>query len=1610
MRREVEGLLERARERGLIDDALGEALRALGAEEPAAGAQAASLAESSRQRRLARQREEEQRRSAAEGELRLGREQRENQERARRERLARERDAAIDAIAALRGDAGGGAESGDDGAGWLRVIGDGARGHEEAALRRDILPLLYENIGWLVGALLVLTGSIYGLREAWISFDAAGRWATVAGALLAYHALFVMVSAVLARRSTRAGQFLAGIGACLVPLAFVAVANLAAVQLVAGLAAGALLTGACAVTLAGVGRRFGASWAMVPSLLLPALTLLAFPRLAADSPIRFGLPILALVGPWLVTRRAATRASIGAFILALYAALASEVFALSSAVAGPGGTSPVGASSFGEWLGVYVAALGLTLFSVRAMTPPTEARRRALAVGMWIGFTLTIGAGTLNALAALLTVGSTPERWALLASLAAVAAGGALAALLTARWPRAHALLLPLASLAAAVAGRAIRPASDARMFWALAALLPVALPLSGVPIPRLPRFSVDRAAVQAAILIAIIWSCETARAGGYPITLAAGLALAVACHRQRQGPIGRRWHYLGAVAATLAVAVGIGPMAGGRWIAYAFAALAAVYGLAGVFVAGTVANHENAAPTTSPLDDASLVLLVVAAVAGLARLSIPPAFVWQPGDGLRIAGAGAASLPLVFASIGLLVRARLDRSAVPSLIGALGLSCAAIMAAGPRAASQQAMVLAALALVMVTVAALATPRVRQPSVGRLLFGVVELPWSWPDRGAIAQGFGLAAFPLGLIAALTDLAWFFNRAANRELAIAAAVTLALACAVLFATRAANTTGVRGRAAMLWALAIMAVMAALANRIDRPLPPAVVARNLSLLGVALWLLARGTERAGTWLEEKLDAQAGEGDRYHLIPHAGAGALGLVLLIDGLAMGVFPIYRGLSVVPPLMCLGPAVLVLLLGRSARMPWSVWIAAPLIAAGAALIGAQHGLLGAALVRSAGAGPWLPAASAAVARTLDRYGPYGGWDALPALYRGTLLGLAGAAALFAGLAALIDHDRRVGRAITGALWRDRDPARSDGLADDLAKTAAAGVLLIALLGFGVTGVPATIVVVTTAVALAARPSTPLRFLPLFAAIALGIHTIDQTLPAVAAWPGAALAAQALAGAIAARLALPAAKPREVHLTRADAGIAALIVLGIVYSFAAGAPTTALSGGWSVVTAAASSSGSWGSSPAPAAAFGLAATAVAVAAASWNAIVRRRETAISVAASAVLAVLALSTLAFWRTGIAGGERLILVAACTAAVAIALHVVSALGRERHEDLISAARLARDGSLILSTALLALSLAAVRGTPSHFTPPAALATLLALVCVSLAALVAERRPRHVYFLGGALVGGYGFLRVTGILALTPSDDAVALLALDFALVGLTVLARRRGLDGIATATRRFAAALPVAIGIVLPWQASAANALFALGSAIFYGLLARLERSRILGAFGSIAANLALLVVSLSQGLGGADIYLAPLGLCMLVIVHLFESSLTADARGGLRLAATALTYAPAAITLVLQIGNAQSDWYPLAFAGACLLGIVGGMWFHIRAYLMLGLAFLVIDLGSLLIRASLHSQRLGFFVLSLTGLLILSAMVTYTMHREKIRAGLWRLRRALATWS
>jgi hypothetical protein len=253
------------------------------------------------------------------------------------------------------------------------------------------------------------------------------------------------------------------------------------------------------------------------------------------------------------------------------------------------------------------------------------------------------------------------------------------------------------------------------------------------------------------------------------------------------------------------------------------------------------------------------------------------------------------------------------------------------------------------------------------------------------------------------------------------------------------------------------------------------------------------------------------------------------------------------------------------------------------------------------------------------------------------------------------------------------------------------------------------------------------------------------------------------------------------------------------------------------------------------------------------------------------------------------------------------------------------------------------------------------------------------------------------------------LRPEHDALSFLLLGFASIGVTVMARRRKVDEVANATSRFAAALPFLLAFILPWEATTDNALFVLGTSVFYAALGWVEHSRLFGTFGAVFANVALLVLALSQGFDSFEIYIVPLGIFTIITSHLFAETLPIDSRIALRFIGAALTYAPAGLALVFQVGNAQDDFYPLGFAIACLFGTVVGMLFHIRAYLTLGLGFLILDLATILIRASLLDQRLGFLVLSVTGLVILGVMVGYTLKKDQVLATLKKLRGALSTW-
>ena len=281
--------------------------------------------------------------------------------------------------------------------------------------------------------------------------------------------------------------------------------------------------------------------------------------------------------------------------------------------------------------------------------------------------------------------------------------------------------------------------------------------------------------------------------------------------------------------------------------------------------------------------------------------------------------------------------------------------------------------------------------------------------------------------------------------------------------------------------------------------------------------------------------------------------------------------------------------------------------------------------------------------------------------------------------------------------------------------------------------------------------------------------------------------------------------------------------------------------------------------------------------------------------------------------------------------------------------------------------------------------------------------------EATARHVYFVQMAIVAVYGLARSELARALPPEVDALFALVMGFLLVGVTVQARRAGIPPVAVATRRFAALLPFAIALVLPQEASGTAALAAAGSALLYATLGWVERSRLFGSLGAAAANLALLLFALSSGWSGPEVGAVPLGLLVLALGQIFAATLPHSARVTVRVVGSLLVYLPAALQVAFQVGNARDGAYPVLFGLACLAGVAAGMLLQIRAYLALGLGFLVLDVGANLVHAGLRDHRVGFLLLSLSGLGILAVMVLTTLRRDAFRAWTARIKGRLRGW-
>ncbi|MGZ6088360.1 MAG: hypothetical protein ACXWUE_33170, partial [Polyangiales bacterium] len=805
----------------------------------------------------------------------------------------------------------------------------------------EVRPLLYENIGWFLGTLLVLAGSIYGVREAWRTLGGVARHVAVGGALFAYHAGFVGLAALLAKKSKGTGAVLGAIALGLSPIVFVALSSMVEVDVAIGsLLAFPFVIGSF-LTLRSVGKRFDVN---NPSILafavMPALIAeLPVGRSAPDSLSRAALPFVGVV-----TARLALRSGSRAVdIAAAYAAVALGLYAVvggpTAAASGPlaGAAVPLFFASLAA-----VMATGVERSAVRAALPRLTSTLTVLALAVVL----------VSVVVACKNAASGGPSLALFADAAtAIVATGTFVVIARGRPGALHVAAI-LAPISGFLVARAAIPATP--QWWPFGTAVAAAISIvAGGTLDGRERRVLSGWGVVAAIFALgcapIMESVANVR-GHFVATFATASVLAIAGHGS--GGVQRRGlHYLGGFAGMIAALAWILPLANDvpMTIVRLMLAAAGGFAVAGAAFDVRAAILDDDAPNRSrPFEDLSGFALVFAFLGTLPTLRAATLFALDRGATPAVTLRDATMLAVVGGAF--VLRSVRDRSAFPSLTGAAILGLWLYVAAGVRSPATAALTLGSIALAASLVASVrGLAKDHEKVEARRVFGLIPLPFPASGRRAVADGFAHASWIATAVTLLACFGWLANRVeAERSFAILAGACLVGTQILGFLTGAFGGYGLRGSVTSLSMIVTLIGFTAVVNRIGRPLPPPVVGYKLSAVAIAMWAVAIGAKRWGPAVGRTLGDED-SGKSYHVVFHVVVFLLAAVLGVDALLLSGRATHIALSTIPPLLLLGPAVVLVLESRTLKTPLLVHFAAPLAITGAALIATQRSILGSA-------------------------------------------------------------------------------------------------------------------------------------------------------------------------------------------------------------------------------------------------------------------------------------------------------------------------------------------------------------------------------------------------------------------------------------------------------------------------------------------------------------------------------------------------------------------------------------------------------------------------------------------------------------------------------------
>ncbi|HNM05863.1 MAG TPA: hypothetical protein PKK05_23315, partial [Leptospiraceae bacterium] len=877
----------------------------------------------------------------------------------------------------------------------------------ETVIWSGLKPLFNEYIWWFIGTVLVLAGSVMGIREAWMSLSGMYRHFTVAGGVLLYQTLFCGLGIFLGSKSKATGKILSGISLLLFPVLFSAASDIVSLNFIIGAGAVAVFSAVAVFLLNLISSQFETELKKLILPVLPSGIILAFLPSLGQGYGAAGLFFASLIPVFFLSADLEkSEGKEGKFFLLLGLYGTFSVFTVYTAGPSNGQTAvfPMQKGFILLWILVFCEIIAFRFGNIG---------KKSDGMNLFFIFEILM-------LSAVLVVASMSsfeilktsvfrsnipnERFILLAL-------PAVSAMIFLHSVRRHIsslhifMILSVSTcfilgneLLTALSGNVRFQSRD----WIFA--FSVIVPVSGLFLAERFEEKIERKlqawGMISGSVIALYLTVWTNQMTSVWTILPAGIfGFYFLAGAHFTGGFKRRASHLAAALGTVCfVSFIISYLNLNNFqshLGIIFGVTSILYSLSGFYFDSRSEDKEDLS-LFRPLDDNSLITAFLSAV----FLS-------------NVTGStGILENSLVlFTGLNLIFRSFRDKSVLISFLGVFILSLSVmrhLFSYFTQQNTADTALIAALTALLLQTGAVIFPNAGKPTPkARKMLTAVRLPFPADGLSLLHFGLSFTSFLYIIFSVFQTVIWFgLSGQPDRNLVIIANTVIALIFFISFTTHSFSVFSLKGSTAALGLIFISVGLAAVANRIGRPLPPPVVGTNLTLGIGALWLFSRLLFHKGpvisAWLENPE-----QGKTYHFVPLVSMLVISLVLFADIFLIGLPTLPRLLYVTPPTFFLGIALAAFLFGRSFPNRISMHIALLFSLFFISLSFAQSGILGIALYPlDIPGGRWVPSFFQA-SQALNWLNPAFFLPAdlsVPDLFRKAALGISAAGVLYAAL------------------------------------------------------------------------------------------------------------------------------------------------------------------------------------------------------------------------------------------------------------------------------------------------------------------------------------------------------------------------------------------------------------------------------------------------------------------------------------------------------------------------------------------------------------------------------------------------------------------------------